>query len=59
MHWGTFDLALHAWDEPAEIWCRGRVVRAVSQVGGQIVTEYAVAIDQYDFVPSSPRSFTD
>ena len=46
-------------DEPAEIWCRGRVVRAVSQSGGQTVTEYAVAIDQYDFVPSSKKSFTD
>jgi PilZ domain-containing protein len=45
-------------DEPAEIWCRGRVVRAVTQCDGQTVTEYAVAIDHYDLVPFSATFLT-
>jgi PilZ domain len=45
-------------DEPAEIWCRGRVVRTVTQSNGKTHTEYAVAIDEYDFVPSSATFIT-
>jgi L-ascorbate metabolism protein UlaG (beta-lactamase superfamily) len=33
VHWGTFDLALHAWDEPAE-----RLAVRASQTGARLVT---------------------
>jgi L-ascorbate metabolism protein UlaG (beta-lactamase superfamily) len=33
VHWGTFDLALHAWDEPAE-----RLSVRASQTGARLVT---------------------
>lgn len=45
--------------EPAEIWCRGRVVRAVSQVNGQTCVGYAVALEEYSLLPPSPRFAPD
>jgi hypothetical protein len=46
-------------DEPAEIWCRGRVVRAAPQVEGEMRTGYAVAIEQYDIVRAAAASLAD
>ena len=40
-------------NEPAEIWCRGHVVRVATQEGGHTHVGYAVAIDQYDILPAS------
>ena len=42
--------------EPAEIWCRGRVVRTVAAVDHP--TGYAVAIEEYDFLPPSAEFLT-
>ena len=42
-----------AHDEPAEIWCRGRVVRTVASAGHSPAGGYAVAIEAYDFIPPS------
>jgi hypothetical protein len=46
-------------NEPAEIWCRGHVVRAVTQEGAHTHVGYAVAIDQYDIVPASACFLTE
>jgi len=43
--------------EPAEIWCRGRVVRTVASAGHPS-TRYAVAIEEYDFLPPSAEFLT-
>jgi PilZ domain-containing protein len=46
-----------AHQEPAEIWCRGRVVRTVAAVD-RPSTAYAVAIEEYDFLPPSAEFLT-
>ncbi|PYQ69167.1 MAG: hypothetical protein DMG04_29350 [Acidobacteria bacterium] len=43
--------------EPAEIWCRGRVVRTVASADHPS-TRYAVAIEEYDFLPPSAEFLT-
>lgn len=43
--------------EPAEIWCRGRVVRTIASAD-QPSTRYAVAIEEYDFLPPSAEFLT-
>ena len=47
-----------AHEEPAEIWCRGRVVRTVSSANNSPSAGYAVAIEEYDFLPPSAEFLT-
>ena len=47
-----------AHEEPAEIWCRGRVVRTVTSVDASRSAAYAVAIEEYDFLPPSAEFLT-
>jgi hypothetical protein len=47
-----------AHEEPAEIWCRGRVVRTVTSVDASRSGAYAVAIEEYDFLPPSAEFLT-
>jgi hypothetical protein len=47
-----------AGNEAAEIWCRGRVVRAVSGPRGDTRVKYAVAIEQYYLQAPSAGSQT-
>jgi hypothetical protein len=37
----------------AEIWCHGRVVRTVAQPESYSTRGFAVAIERYDFLPTS------
>jgi c-di-GMP-binding flagellar brake protein YcgR len=43
--------------DSAEIWCRGRVVRTVCQTDGSMQPGYAIAIEQYDFMPAVAEIF--
>jgi hypothetical protein len=47
-----------AHEEPAEIWCRGRVVRTVTSVDASRSAAYAVAIEEYDFLPPAAEFLT-
>jgi hypothetical protein len=45
--------------ESAQIVCHGRVVRTVSESEGWLEPGYAVAIDDYDFIPPAAEFLTE